>query len=96
VKIVLRLLASIGVVITAMLYGICKFMLLVAGRVLGVLSVIVAVLGIAMLVTGNMPGGIAFLVIAFVICPFGLPLLAAVSVGWLGGTSHALRDYIMG
>jgi hypothetical protein len=95
-KIVLLILAVIGVIAITILYGVCKFTLLIAGRILAVLAVIVAVLGVAMLVTGNMPGGVAFLIIAFAISPLGIPMIAAVFVGWLGGTSRALRDYISG
>jgi hypothetical protein len=95
-KIALLILAGIGAVILTILYGACKFTLLVTGRVLGVLSVILAILGMVMLATGNTPGGAAFLIIALIICPFGLPLLAAVTVGRLGGMARVLRDYIMG
>jgi hypothetical protein len=95
-RIALLILAGIGAAVTTAFYGVCKFTLLVAGRVLGVLSVIAAILGVALLATGNAPGGVAFLIIAFIVSPFGLPLLAALLVGWLGGTSRFLRDYISG
>jgi hypothetical protein len=95
-KIILLIFAGIGAVILTVLYGVCKFIVLVTGRILGVLSVAAAIIGLAILILVDPLGGIAWLVVAFAICPFGLPLLAAVLVGWLGGTSRALRDYISG
>jgi hypothetical protein len=83
-------------VIVTVLHGICKFILLVAGRILGILSVLVAIVGLAILILVDPLGGIIWLVIAFVVSPFGLPLLAAFFVGWLGGVSQNLRDYIAG
>jgi hypothetical protein len=89
-RIALIVLAGIGAVIITVLYGICKFILLVAGRILGVLSVLVAIVGLAILILVDPLGGIIWLVIAFVISPFGLPLLAVFLVGWLGGVSQNL------
>nr|WP_154252845.1 CD1845 family protein [Faecalibacterium prausnitzii] len=44
---------------------------------------------------GALPG-LAWLMIAFLISPYGLPLAAAWLVGIIGGANSALKDFIFG
>ena len=53
------------------------------------------VTGILYLVCNFLPG-LAWLMIAFLISPYGLPLAAAWLVGIIGGTNSALKDFIFG
>ena len=46
-------------------------------------------------VAGFLPG-LAWLMIAFLISPYGLPLAAAWLVGIIGGANSALKDFIFG
>ena len=46
--------------------------------------------------TAGMWAGLAWLVIAFLISPYGLPMAAAWLVGMIGGANHALRDFVFG
>lgn len=48
------------------------------------------------LVTGLLYLVCKFLVIAFLISPYGLPMAAAWLVGMIGGANHALKDFVFG
>ena len=54
----------------------CVGLVYVSGLVLGLLSMVIALLGVAVLVTYSPQNGLILLVIAFLISPFGLPKLA--------------------
>ena len=47
-------------------------------------------------ITAGVWAGLAWLVIAFLISPYGLPMAAAWLVGMIGGANHALRDFVFG
>ncbi|MDL2234676.1 CD1845 family protein [Christensenellaceae bacterium OttesenSCG-928-L17] len=95
-RLLLKILAAPAMLLLALTVAFCTFLLSVAGFLSWILSVLVAV-GAALLFISHQPmGGIAFLVIAFLISPYGLPALAAWVVGKLDGLKFSLRDFIMG
>ena len=47
-----------------------------------------------MLVTYSVQNGIILLVIAFLVSPFGLPMLAVRLLGFLQNANYTLRDFI--
>lgn len=69
------------------LYAFCKFLVIASGAVLGILSGLVFLLALGILFTSGLWGGLAWMLIAFLISPYGLPMLAAWLVGKLGGIS---------
>ena len=83
-----KLLALPFMLVTGILYLVCKFLVVLSGAVLGILSGI-------FFVAGFLPG-LAWLMIAFLISPYGLPLAAAWLVGIIGGANSALKDFIFG
>lgn len=85
----LPLLLAIGI-----LYAFCKFLVLASGAVLGVLSGIIFLIAIGIFFAAGLWGGLAWLLIAFLISPYGLPLLAAWVVGLLGGAHDSLREFV--
>jgi hypothetical protein len=93
-RLILKILAAPVMVILWVLCAFCKLLVVCGGVVLSILSVIVLILSVLMFISGNAPGGIAGFVIAFLICPFGLPKLAALLVGSLYGVAHNLRHFI--
>ena len=68
----------------------------VSGLVLGLLSMVIALLGVAVLVTYSPQNGLILLVIAFLISPFGLPKLAFWLLGQVQGLKYAIQDLIYG
>ena len=75
---------------------VCKFLVIASGAVLGILSGIVFLASLVLFFTAGMWAGLAWLVIAFLISPYGLPMAAAWLVGMIGGANHALRDFVFG
>ena len=84
------------VLVTGLLYLICKFLVIASGAVLGILSGIVFLASLVLFFTAGVWAGLAWLVIAFLISPYGLPMAAAWLVGMIGGANHALRDFVFG
>ena len=78
-KLGLKILAA-PVVLALMLFTwLCFGLLYVSSFIFGLASTVVALLGIAVLVTYSPQNGVILLVIAFLVSPLGLPMAAA---GW--------------
>ena len=82
-----KLLALPFMLVTGILYLVCKFLVVLSGAVLGILSGIIFLAALVLFfVAGFLPG----------ISPYGLPLAAAWLVGIIGGANSALKDFIFG
>ena len=95
-RLIFKLLAFPFVLVTGLLYLVCKFLVIASGAVLGILSSIVFLASLVLFFTAGVWAGLAWLVIAFLISPYGLPMAAAWLVGMIGGANHALRDFVFG
>ena len=87
---------TVGVSLCPGLYLVCKFLVIASGAVLGILSGIVFLASLVLFFTAGVWAGLAWLVIAFLISPYGLPMAAAWLVGMIGGANHALKDFVFG
>lgn len=92
---ILKLLTLPFVMLTGILYLFCKFFVLVSGTVLGILSGIVFLAAVALFFVAGFWPGISWLLIAFLISPYGLPMLAIWLVGMIGGINGAHRDFML-
>lgn len=95
-RLIFKLLAFPFVLVTELLYLVCKFLVIASGAVLGILSGIVFLASLVLFFTAGVWAGLAWLVIAFLISPYGLPMAAAWLVGMIGGANHALKDFVFG
>ena len=95
-RLIFKLLAFPFVLVTGLLYLVCKFLVIASGAVLGILSGIVFLASLVLFFTAGVWAGLAWLLIAFLISPYGLPMAAAWLVGMIGGANHALRDFVFG
>ena len=95
-RLIFKLLAFPFVLVTGLLYLVCKFLVIASGAVLGILSGIVFLASLVLFFTAGVWAGLAWLVIAFLISPYGLPMSAAWLVGMIGGANHALKDFVFG
>ena len=95
-RLIFKLLAFHLVLVTGLLYLVCKFLVIASGAVLGILSGIVFLASLVLFFTAGVWAGLAWLVIAFLISPYGLPMAAAWLVGMIGGANHALKDFVFG
>jgi len=63
---------------------------------IGILSGIIFLAALVLFFVAGFLPGLAWLMIAFLISPYGLPLAAAWLVGIIGGANSALKDFIFG
>lgn len=64
--------------------------------VLGLISMVITVLGVAVLITYSPQNGIILLVIAFLLSPFGLPQLAFWLLGKVQDLKFVIQDLVYG
>jgi len=82
--------ASVILVLTLFVW-LCMGLIYISGLVLGLLSTVIALLGVAVLITYSTQNGVILLGMAFLISPMGLPLVAI----WLLGKVQSLKFSIM-
>ena len=68
----------------------------VSSFIFGLVSTVVALLGIAVLVTYSPQNGVILLVIAFLVSPLGLPMAAVWLVGKVQDLRYAIQDAVYG
>ena len=95
-KLLLKIVAAPVVLLLTVAIWTCVGLVYVSGLVLGLLSMVIALLGVAVLVTYSPQNGLILLVIAFLISPFGLPKLAFWLLDQVQGLKYAIQDLIYG
>ena len=86
-KLGLKILAAPLVLALALFTWVCIF---------GLASTVVALLGVAVLVTYSPQNGVILLVIAFLVSPVGLPMAAAWLVSKVQDLRFAIQDAVYG
>ena len=95
-KLILKIVIAPVILRLTLAIWICVGLVYVSGLVLGLLSTVIALLGVAVLVTYSPQNGLILLVIAFPISPFGLPKLAFWLLGKVQDLRYFLQDTIYG
>ena len=95
-KLLLKIAVAPVVLILTLAIWICVGLVYVSGLVLGLLSTIVTLLGVAVLVTYSPQNGLILLVIAFLISPFGLPKLAFWLLGKVQDLKFVIQNLVYG
>lgn len=86
-KIILKILAAPIVLVLTLFVWICSALLYCSAFIFGLAATIIALLGVAVLVTYSLKNGIILFIIAFLVSPVGLPMVAA----WLLGKVYNFR-----
>lgn len=94
--IVLKILAAPFVVALTLLVAIVSFLYCVASALCHIGCVVLTLLALVLFIGGQTVGGIVFLVLAFLVSPFGVPAIAEWLVDKLHSAKFALRDFITG
>ena len=87
--------ASVIWVLTLFVW-LCMGLIYISGLVLGLLSTVIALLGVAVLITYSPQNGVILLVMAFLISPMGLPLAAIWLLGKVQSLKFAIQDWVYG
>lgn len=96
VKLILKIVVAPVVLLLTLAIWICVGLVYVSGLVLGLLSMVIALLGVAVLVTYSPQNGLILLVIAFLISPFGFPKQAFWLLGKVQDLKFAIQDLVYG
>lgn len=75
-RFLLKILFAPIVAVFAVVVRFSAFLLSLSSFVFGLMGTISAVCGLITLLIGFIPNGVAFLVLAFLVSPYGLPMLA--------------------
>ncbi len=94
--IVLKTLAAPIMVITMILAALINFLFCVAAVFCNIACVILVVLSVLMFISGTTTHGIVFLILAFLLSPFGIPAIAEWLVDKLNDLKESLKDFITG
>lgn len=95
-KLILKIVAAPVVVVLTVAIWMCVGIVYVSGLVLGLISMVITVLGVAVLITYSPQNGIILLVIAFLLSPFGLPQLAFWLLGKVQDLKFVIQDLVYG
>ncbi len=95
-KLLLMIVAAPIVVALTLFVWICLGLVYVSGLVLGLISTIIALLGVAVLITYSPQNGLILLLMAFLISPMGLPLAAIWLLGKVQDLKYAIQDRVYG
>ena len=93
-RLLLKVLAAPIVVLLTVFVWLCALLLNLSAFAFGLAGTVVGLLGLAVLVTYSVQNGIILLVIAFLVSPFGLPMLTVRLLGFLQDANYTLRDFI--
>ena len=94
--IVLKILAAPVMVALSLLAAMVTFLFCVASAVCELGCIVLTLLSLILFIGGQTVGGIVFLVLAFLVSPFGVPAIAEWLVDKLHSAKFALRDFITG
>ena len=95
-KLLLKTLMAPVLLALTLFIWICVGIVYLSGLVLGLVSTIIAFLGVVMLIVGPRQNGIIALVMAFLISPFGLPMAAIWLLGKVQDLKFAIQDRVYG
>ena len=95
-KCLLMLVTAPVILVLTLFVWLCMGLIYISGLVLGLLSMVIALLGVAVLLTYSLQNGLILLVMAFLISPMGLPLAAIWLLGKVQSLKFAIQDWAYG
>ena len=95
-KCLLMIVTAPVILVLTLFVWLCTGLIYISSLVLGLLSTVIALLGVAVLITYSPQNGAILLVIAFLISPMGLPLAAIWLLGKVQDLKFAIQDWMYG
>lgn len=94
-RLIFKIFALPFLLVLSLLAAVLMFLYDVAGWFLSLASGILPVIAVGLFVLQHQPvGGVAFLVLAFLLSPYGLPAVAEFLIGLLDELNYSLRRFI--
>ena len=94
-RFILKILALPLILITWILFGICQILVIISGAILGIISGLVFIAAIVLFFKAGFWEGLSWLLIAFLISPYGLPMAAAWLTAKIGDVNYRLREFLI-
>ena len=94
--IVIKILAAPFVVALTLLVAIVSFLYCVASALCHIGCVVLTLLALVLFIGGQTLGGVVFLVLAFLVSPFGIPAIADWLMDRLYSLKYSLQGFITG
>ena len=95
-KFLLKILFVPVIVILTLIIWTFALILRLSAWVFGIIGTIFGILGLAILLLDSVTNGIIVLVIAFLVSPVGLPMLAAWTIGQMQRFRYFVQDAVYG
>lgn len=95
-KFLLKILVAPVIVILTLTIWLFALILRLSAWVFGIIGTILGLLGLAILLLDSVTNGIIVLVIAFLVSPVGLPMLAAWTIGQMQRFRYFVQDAVYG
>ena len=95
-KLLLKILVAPVILALTLFVWLCAGLVYLSGLVLGLISMVIALLGVAVLLTCSLQNGIILLVMAFLISLFGLPMAAIWLLGKVQDLKLVIQDLVYG
>ena len=92
----LRIAAAPVILALSLFVWICTGIVYVSGLALGLVSTVLALLGIAVLIIDSPLNGSILLLLAFLVSPYGLPTVAIWLLGKVQGLKFMIQDVVYG
>ena len=93
-KLLLKIVMAPVILVLTLFVWLCAGLVYLSGLVLGLISMVIALLGVAVLITCSLQNGIILLVMAFLISPYGLPMAAIGLLGKVQELKFAIQDLL--
>lgn len=95
-KLLLKILVAPVILALTLFVWLCAGLVYLSGLVLGLISMVIALLGVAVLLTCSLQNGIILLVMAFLISLYGLPMAAIWLLGKVQDLKFVIQDLVYG
>ena len=93
-KLLLKIAVAPVILVLTVFIWLCVGLVYVSGLVLGLISMVFALLGVAVLITYSPQNGIILMILAFLISPFGLPKAAIWLLGKVQDLKYSIQDKV--
>ena len=93
-KLLLKIVAAPVILVFTLFVWFCAGLVYISGLVLVLVSMVVGLLGVAVLITYSPQNGLILLVLAFLVSPYGLPLAAIWLLGKVQDLKFAIQDAV--
>ena len=95
-KCLLMIITAPVILVLTLFVWLCMGLIYISSLVLGLLSTVIALLGVAVIITYSPQNGAILLVMAFLISPMGLPLAAIWLLGKVQSLKFTIQDWAQG